>query len=280
MTARRTGKSRLANGVAFYQRHRRRVLRSAAVAAAVVALGVPALWLTAFGGTATVTRTAERVFVDASRASGLVVREIRLSGRENTERPALMAAIGIARDAPILAVDLKRLRSRIENLGWIDEARVARRLPGIIEIDIVERTPFARWQHDRRLFLIDRNGETITAHNVQAYGALPLVVGPDAPGSAAALVDMMASDPALRERVTAAVRVGGRRWNLQLDNGVEVLLPEEDAPSAWRRLGAMQREENILERDVTVIDLRLADRVFLRLPPETAASVRDPGEST
>ncbi len=280
MNGHRNEKSRLRTAIAFYQRHRRRVLRAGLATTLILALGVPALWLGALGGGARVVAWADRAFEHASLSTGLVLREIRLSGRQNAERPALMTAIGIPRDAPILAVDLPRLRERIENLGWIAEARVARRLPNIIEIDIVERTPFARWQNEGRLFLIDREGAVITAHDVQAYDALPLVVGSDAPDSAAALVDMLASDPALRERVTAAIRVGGRRWNLQLDNGAEVLLPEDDAPSAWRRLGAMQREQNILERDVTVIDLRLADRVFLRLPPETAAGLRDPGEST
>lgn len=261
-------------------RQRRRVVRITAVAALVLVIAVPALWLTLFDGRTTVARVAEDAFVSASQASGLVVREIRLSGRQNAEREALMAAIGIARDAPILSVDLKRLRERIENLGWVAEARVARRLPDVIEIAISERIPFARWQNDGRLYVIDRAGAVVTAHQLERYDALPLVVGPDAPASAAVLIDMMASDPALQARVAAAIRVGGRRWNLRIDNGVDVLLPEEDARSAWRRLGTLQREQSILERDVTVIDLRLADRVFLRLPPETAASVRDPGEST
>lgn len=280
MSARRTNRSRIAGAIGFTQRHRRRILRGGAFAVVSLAVGLPVAWLSMLDGAATVGRLAQEAFVQASEASGLVVREVRLSGRRNAERETLMAAIGIARDEPILAVDLKRLRERIENLGWVAEARVARRLPSAIEIEIEERVPFARWQHDGRLFLIDREGNVITAQDGQQHLALPLVVGSDAPGSAAALLDMMSSNPALRDRVTAAIRVGGRRWNLKIDNGVDVLLPEEDADQAWQRLGAMQREQSILERDVTIIDLRLADRVFLRLPPETAASVREPGEST
>lgn len=277
MSARRSERT----GIVFsLWRQRRRVVRIMGVVVLALAIGGPAVWLTLFDGRATVARVADNVFVGTSRAAGLVVEEIRLSGRENAEREALMAAIGIARDAPIFAVDLKRLRERIENLGWVAEARVARRLPNVIEIAISERVPFARWQNAGRLAVIDRTGAVVTSHHLELYDALPLVVGPDAPASAAALIDMMASDPALLARVAAAVRVGGRRWNLRIDNGVDVLLPEENVPSAWQRLGTLQREESILERDVTVIDLRLADRVFLRLPPETASSVRDPGEST
>lgn len=277
MNAQRTDRpGRLASLV----RRRRQVLRVTAVVGLVASVGASALWLTVFDGRGVVARAANDTYLRVSAATGLVVQEIRLSGRKNAERPALMAAIGIARDAPILSVDLDRLRERIENLGWVAEAQVARRLPNVIEIAIAERMPFARWQNDGRLFVIDRSGAVVTGHQLERYDALPLVVGPDAPASAAALIDLMTSDPSLSARVTAAVRVGGRRWNLRIDNGVDVLLPEEGISGAWQRLGTLQREQSILERDVTVIDLRLADRVFMRLPSDTAASVRDPGEST
>jgi len=280
MTQRRSPKRTLPAWVAFCLRHRRRLLRSAAVLAVVSAIGAQTVWLTGLGGAEIVAEAAETSFVAASRATGLSVREIRLSGRRNADRAALMAAIGIARDEPILAVDLGRLRARIENLGWVERARVSRRLPDILEVQIDERIPFARWQHDGRLVVIDHDGIVITEHQLEFYAALPLVVGPDAADEAAALIDMMASDPGLLARVTAAVRVGGRRWNLTLDNGIDILLPEDAADAAWRRLGVLHRSDKILERDVTVIDLRVEDRVFLKLPPETAARVRDPGEST
>lgn len=208
------------------------------------------------------------------------MHEIRLSGRRNADRNALMTAIGVGRDTPIFAVDLKRLQERIENLGWVEQARVSRRLPNVIAIHIDERTPFARWQHDGRLVVIDRAGVVITAHQLDTYTGLPLVVGVDAATEAMTLIDMMASDPGLQARVAAAVRVGSRRWNLKLDNGIDVLLPESATDAAWKRLGALHRQDKILERDITVIDLRVQDRVFLKLPPETAAQVRDPGEST
>ena len=280
MTPRRSSKRTLPGWIAFCLRHRRRLLRSAAVFAVVGAIGVPTVWLTVLGGAEIVAEAAKASFVAASRATGLSVREIRLSGRRHADRTALMAAIGVARDAPILAVDLARLRARIENLGWVEQARVSRRLPDILEIQIDERIPFARWQHEGRLVVIDHDGVVITEHQLESYAELPLVVGPDAAEEAAPLIDMMASDPGLLARVTAAVRVGGRRWNLTLDNGIDVLLPEDATDAAWRRLSALHRSDKILERDVTVIDLRVEDRVFLKLPPETAARVRDPGEST
>jgi cell division protein FtsQ len=280
MTAERTARSTKSGWLDYYRRHRRRLLRTGLVAVLVIGLVVPGIWLTLLGGADTVARVTNDTFTAASRASGLAVHEIRLSGRRNADRNALMTAIGVARDTPIFAVDLKRLQARIENLGWVEEARVSRHLPNILAIHIAERTPFARWQHDGRLVVIDRAGVVITAHQPESYSALPLVVGVDAATEAVALIDMMASDPGLQARVAAAVRIGARRWNLKLDNGIDVLLPESAPDVAWKRLGALHRQDKILDRDINVIDLRVEDRVFLKLPPETAAQVRDPGEST
>ena len=68
--------------------------------------------------------------------------------------------------------------------------------------------------------------------------------------------------------MVAATRVGDRRWNLHLDNRVEVWLPEQDALAAWHLLAEKARDEALLERAVTVIDLRfLPERLRLRLDP-------------
>ena len=280
MTTQRAKRKSRREWIDYYQRHRRRLIRSAVLAVVVIGIAVPGGWLSLLGGADTVARITNDAFVAASRSGGLAVHEIRLSGRRNADRNALMTAIGVARDTPIFAVDLVDLQERIENLGWVEHARTSRHLPDVVAIHIKERTPFARWQHDGRLVVIDRAGVVITAHQLDRYRSLPLVVGVDAAFEAVALIDILATDPGLQARVAAVVRIGSRRWNLKLDNGVDVLLPEDATEAAWRRLGALHRQDKILERDINVIDLRVKDRVFLKLPPETAAQIRDPGEST
>ncbi len=102
------------------------------------------------------------------------------------------------------------------------------------------------------------------------FAHLPIVVGDDAPAHAEALLFLLATEPDLQKRVTAAVRVGGRRWNLKLDNGIDVRLPEEDAASAWSRLATLERDNKLLSRDVVAIDLRLPDRLIVRVGADTA----------
>ena len=97
---------------------------------------------------------------------------------------------------------------------------------------------------------------------------------------AAWVIAPLSGQPGLAERFDAATRVGLRRWNLRFDNGVDVYLPEDGVAEAWRRLGALQDEQGILDREVAVIDLRLTDRLVVRMTPRVAARMREPGEDT
>jgi len=110
-------------------------------------------------------------------------------------------------------------------------------------------------------------------------------VGDDAPSKAPTLLAMLASEPALAARVAAAVRVGGRRWNLRFDNGIDAALPEQEPESAWRRLAALERSDDLLERAITRVDMRLPDRLVVRLAPSETGKTppkkgRQPGKTS
>ena len=81
--------------------------------------------------------------------------------------------------------------------------------------------------------------------------------------------------------VSAAVRVDGRRWNLRIDNAIDVLLPQQQPAEAWTRLGQLERSSQLLKRDVQVVDMRLPDRLVLRVhappPPEAGPSKKPRG---
>ncbi|MCH8188748.1 MAG: FtsQ-type POTRA domain-containing protein [Proteobacteria bacterium] len=262
------------------RRQRRRVLRLGISA-------VTAVVLIGFGGWGLSSNAPARLAAKAGEAAdwamisaGLTVREVKLTGRTWANQSDIVAALGLYADQTIFDIDLKGARARLEAMGWIESARVSRRLPSTLEVHIVEREPFALWQVRRRLVLIDRAGETILRKGLGRFTYLPVVVGEDAPDFAAELIDTLSGQPELLERVDAATRVGLRRWNLRFDNGVDVYLPEDGVAEAWRRLGALQDEQGILDREVAVIDLRLTDRLVVRMTPRVAARMREPGEDT
>lgn len=214
-----------------------------------------------------------------SAALGLVVTDIEVEGRQTTDAATIIAALAAKRGTPILAVSPSRARQKLESLPWVRSATIERRLPGTLFVRLVERQPLAVWQHDGRQELIDRQGEVIPVKDLSRFARLPTVVGPDANKEAAALIDMLAREPKLAARVTAAVRVDDRRWNLRIDNAIDVLLPEEDPAGAWARLAALDRTQRLLQRDIETVDMRLPDRLVLRVvnaPPQGPAPAKKP----
>ncbi len=273
-------------------RRRRRIspaLRHAARWAIVVVLAVGCYGGVVLSrlpiGQAVLAGAADRGLA-ASAALGLVVGDIAVEGRETTDRATIMAALAAERGTPILAVSPSRAKEKLESLPWVRSATIERRLPGTLLVRLVERHPLAVWQHAGKHELIDREGAVIPVRDLTRFARLPTVVGDDAASHATALIDMLAREPELASRVTAAVRVDDRRWNLQIDNAIDVLLPETNLAEAWARLAAQERANKLLQRDIRTVDMRLPDRLVLRAvgaaPGEAAPAkkARASGKST
>jgi cell division protein FtsQ len=218
---------------------------------------------------------------------GLVVTDIQVDGRSTTDRETILAALDARYGTPILGVNPSRARQQLEALPWVRSAAIERRLPGTLYVHLVERRPLAVWQHDGKHELVDRDGTVIPVTDLSRFAKLPTVVGGDqARHGAAQLRDLLANEPSLAPRVTAAVLVGDRRWNVRIDNLIDVMLPEDDIAGAWARLAQLERNNRILQRDVETIDLRLPDRLVMRVsdpsPKEgpTAKKPHAPGKST
>ena len=199
---------------------------------------------------------------------GLTVSEITVEGRETTDRETILAALAAGPGTPILAVSPTHVKEQLEALPWVRAAVIERRLPGTLYVRLVERKPLALWQHGGKLELLDREGSVIPVARLDRFAKLPLVVGEGAASHAAELIEMLGSNPDLAARVTAAVRVGDRRWNLRIDNAIDVLLPADEMATAWSQLARLERSSAILKREVLTIDLRLPDRLVLRVSPE------------
>lgn len=198
--------------------------------------------------------------------AGLTVQSVTLEGRAETARTDIIRMLGIKRGTLMIDVDVDEARARLEALPWVESAEVRRVWPDRIYVRVVERKPVAIWQNEGELAVIDRTGHAISGEDVTRFTNLPLVVGKGADTAAGSLLALLARQPLLRDHVKAAVRVGERRWNLRLDNGVEVRLPEEGAEAALVELVRLAREQDILSRDIKAIDLRFPDRLIVKLP--------------
>jgi cell division protein FtsQ len=192
--------------------------------------------------------------------------EVTVDGRKYVSREAILRALDVARGDVLLAMDLGALRGRLEQIDWVEYAAVERRLPNTLHVTLRERVAVAIWQRGPGDFiLIDRNGRTVRASAAPpGYESLLLVGGEGAPQQIGELFLLLAVEPGIAKRLTAASWVGQRRWNLYLREGIEVRLPEEDALAALQRLAALDRSEGLLSRELTVIDMRLPDKLILR----------------
>jgi cell division protein FtsQ len=212
--------------------------------------------------------------------AGLAVRQIYVDGRVRTGLGELRDRLGVKTGQPLLGIDTEAARERLERLTWVDRASVVRMLPDSLYIRLIERQPLALWQQGGQFSLIDRHGAVIEggfdgAALPDAWRHLRVLVGDDAPRHAETLFALLSTEPALSERVVAATWVGDRRWDLHLDNQVDVMLPEQDPFGAWHLLAVKAHDEALLERAIKVVDLRLLpDRIRLRLDPGVLADHR------
>jgi cell division protein FtsQ len=203
--------------------------------------------------------------------AGFGVREIVVTGRVHTSAAEILDALDLHDGEPLLGFDGVVARAALERLPWVREAQVERRFPSTVRVQIIERTPLALWQTQGRHVVLDTDGKEIRRADPGAFANLVMVVGADAPAHTRELLALLATEPDLKGRVNAAVRVGGRRWDLVLDGETRVQLPEQQIAVAWARLADAQRREAILGRAVARIDLRLADRMTIQPVAATAA---------
>ena len=191
--------------------------------------------------------------------------DITVEGRDYVERDAILAALGVHAGDSLLGIDLQAARRRLEAIDWVASATVERRLPDTLYVVLKERRAVAIWQNANEYTLIDRNGRTVRASRMPPGAeSLLLLGGAGAPEHVGDLLLLLANEPAMAQQLRAAVWVGQRRWNLVLNNDVEIWLPEEDAVAALQKLVKLDGEYKLLSREFGVVDLRLPDKLYLK----------------
>jgi cell division protein FtsQ len=207
--------------------------------------------------------------ISTTASMGFEVRDVMVSGRQQTNRNCLIAALDLQRGAPILAFDIEEAKARIDELPWVRSSTIERMLPDTVLVSIVEREPLVLWQMNGKLRLIDAEGVVILEDGLENYTDLLVVVGDGAQNEAAGLIALLGSQPDLMSHVEAASWVGQRRWNIHLKGGIDVRLPEDEANNAWARLADYHKSHRVLDKDVTVLDLRIPDRLIVKTGPKT-----------
>jgi cell division protein FtsQ len=226
---------------------------------------------------------AERAAGTAIGSAGFVVSGYQIVGLRHMNRALVDEVVtdelrrateaSGTEQAPQALVDVSAIRDRLLRFGWVKDARVSRRLPDSLVIDIVERTPSALWQNQGQLALIDNEGVTLGRVAVDKMPDLPLLIGPGANSEAEELGRLMNAVPTLKPQLASATWVGGRRWDLNFQSGETVALPEGEnaAKTVLVKFAKLDKSAGLLGRGIVRFDLRNPGQMTVRLP-------RAPGE--
>lgn len=218
----------------------------------------------------------EHVTAYVAQATGAVVQKIEVTGAVYTGKDDLQKALGLKKGDSLVGFDAASARARIEQLPWVRLASVDRMLPDRVNVTIYEHVPLARLVADGKIWVINKDGQRIVADTQNAFPGLPLLQGEGAAEAADDLFAHLSNWPQLLGQLREAQWVGGRRWDLRFVSGVVVQLPEPTkefgAEQALPLLAKLEEARHVLTLNAGQVDLRLPDRVVLRLPDTVGAT--------
>ncbi len=254
----------------FWRSFKRYTIGMTAVIALLI-MGAGSWWLVDSGWIEKTSLEIHDAWHQSLAEAGFGLQEIYIQGRKKTGQENVLAAIGLKTGESIFSISLEDMRTNIEKLSTVRHATVERVLPHTLFVSLEERAPVAIWQYKGALRPIDLDGKVLD-EDARAYPGLLVVVGEGAPRRIGELMELLAQHKDIAKNVTAAVWVGGRRWNLKFNGGVEVMLPDTEESDAMSKLAGMQRSQRILDKAVSTIDMRLEERTFITLPEEETIS--------
>ncbi len=210
-----------------------------------------------------------RIIASMTSQTGFEASKLVVNGNVNLDINILQARLATQLGNSLFSFEVDAAREEVLNDPWVKSATIRKVYPDTIVVDVIERKPVALWQSKGELHLIASDGFVI-AKAEQSHMSLPQVVGEGANMVAAEFLSVMNKYPAISQKASAYVRVAGRRWNLSMENGIQVLLPASDWEYALNDLQDLQNKKTLLDRDVLQIDMRLPDRLVIKLDPEMA----------
>lgn len=201
---------------------------------------------------------------------GFQVNDLIVEGRSLTPQKDILKAVDIQRGDSLFASDLNEIKKRLESLSWVRTATVQRRWPFTIYVRLAEYKPIALWQQKAKFYLVDDQGHYFEIPKNNPFQSLPILTGEEAPKNAPQLFSILRDFPSIIGRVTGAIYLGKRRWDLMLDNRLKLKLGEERIKQGLVQFIQMEESRKISDKNIVAIDLRFEDKVYFQLAPEAA----------
>lgn len=249
----------------------------------MVRIGVPILLIAAIFGSwyskpenrAAFTARIEQTRQSFQQRPQFMVQTMNVVGGDLSAMTEVAALLPSEFPVSSFDLDLEKIRADIEALDPVKSASVRMGQGGALEVTLDPRVPVALWRDGPTLRLID--ADSVVSGQIAARADrldLPLIAGDGAEEKIDEALRLFAAAGPLIARVRGLVRMGERRWDMVLDRDQRILLPSEDPVSALDRVIALNGAQDMLNRDVTVVDMRNTGRPTLRMNEEAAETLR------
>lgn len=201
--------------------------------------------------------------IQKTNVNRFCIKKIEFDGNEHVPEIILLKASGLKYKSSILSQSIIDVKKKLENISWIKSAEIQRKLPDKIYIRVSERTPIAILQSHHRLYLVDSEGVIIEHDGIGNFSHLPIIAGVEAEKEANEFLNCLERFPKIRKQIVFAVRMGKRRWNIKINRGITVKLPEKMLMQALSILEEISDSNGFFQEDIISIDLRIPDRIIV-----------------
>ena len=191
------------------------------------------------------------------------IDKVEFDGNEQVPEVLLLKTSDLRYKSNIFLPDLGDVKSRLESIPWVKSVIIQRKLPNKIYVRISERIPIAILQSKYRLYLVDSDGAVLEHDAIGNFQNLPIIIGEGAEKEISHLLRCLRKFPKIKKQFVFAVRIGERRWDLKINKGIVVKLPEVGIVQALRILEEISDSRGFFNDDIVSIDLRMLDRVVV-----------------
>lgn len=242
---------------------------------AFLAALVAGIWLSDDTRRANLTGGIDAIVDKVQHRDEFMVRMMTIEGASPVVDKGLRAMLPVELPASSFDLDLEKLRERVLKLDAVQAVDLRVKPGGVLSAVVTERVPAVLWRHARGIELLDKTGHrvaSVTSREVR--GDLPIISGEGADRAAPEALALIDAAGPILPRLRGLERMGERRWDVVLDRDQRIKLPENGALSALERAIAIDRAQHMLDRDMTVVDLRQQDRPVVRLGLEAQNEIR------
>lgn len=192
---------------------------------------------------------------------------LSIQGSSDSLNAEIREILGLNFPISSFDLDLADLRNRVLSLPPVETAEVRLEGGSILHVKVKEKVPALLLKDDTGIHVLNKNGDYIRPLLSTEYGSkLPVITGEGAQKAAAEAFILFSALYDKLDEVRGLVLVGGRRWNIVLNSGQVIMLPEKKSEQAVQKILILDKAEKILSRDIAVFDFRLPYRITLRFP--------------